>query len=109
MRLPDQLADVDPIVASFCGGAVGVVSGLLVVEVGPGARGSWRCHAGQTTACLPACLPECPGPRRRQGCVGWPLPGAAPAPGAALVPRCGLPAAAAGVLLLLLLQQQLCH
>jgi hypothetical protein len=27
-----QLAEVDPIVASFCGGAVGVLSALLVVE-----------------------------------------------------------------------------
>lgn len=33
MHLPAQLAEVDPIVASFCGGAVGVVSALLVVEV----------------------------------------------------------------------------
>ncbi|CAL5226211.1 g9050 [Coccomyxa viridis] len=33
MHLPSQLADVDPIVASFCGGAVGVLSTLLVVEV----------------------------------------------------------------------------
>jgi hypothetical protein len=33
MHLPLQLAAVDPIVASFCGGAVGVVSALLVVEV----------------------------------------------------------------------------
>lgn len=33
MHLPGQLADVDPIVASFCGGAVGVLSALLVVEV----------------------------------------------------------------------------
>ena len=32
-HLPDQLAQVDPIVASFCGGAVGVLSTLLVVEV----------------------------------------------------------------------------
>lgn len=30
--LPEQLADVDPIVASFCGGAVGVLSSLLIVE-----------------------------------------------------------------------------
>lgn len=34
LHLPAQLADVDPIVASFCGGAVGVVSCLLVIEVG---------------------------------------------------------------------------
>lgn len=34
LRLPEQLAEVDPIVASFCGGAVGVVSALLVIEVG---------------------------------------------------------------------------
>jgi hypothetical protein len=33
VHLPAQLAEVDPIVASFCGGAVGVVSALLVVEV----------------------------------------------------------------------------
>lgn len=33
MHLPRQLAQVDPIVASFCGGAVGVLSALLVVEV----------------------------------------------------------------------------
>eukprot|EP00775_Hariotina_reticulata_P005731 gene5731-5971_t len=33
MHLPAQLAEVDPIVASFCGGAVGAVSALLVVEV----------------------------------------------------------------------------
>ncbi|CAL8463937.1 g3472 [Coccomyxa elongata] len=33
MHLPAQLAQVDPIVASFCGGAVGVLSTLLLVEV----------------------------------------------------------------------------
>ena len=33
MRLPQQLAEVDPIVASFCGGAVGVLTTLLAVEV----------------------------------------------------------------------------
>ena len=32
MHLPTQLAEVDPIVASFCGGAVGVLTSLLVVE-----------------------------------------------------------------------------
>jgi hypothetical protein len=32
-NLPAQLADVDPIVASFCGGAVGVLTALLIVEV----------------------------------------------------------------------------
>ncbi len=32
MHLPSQLAQVDPIVASFCGGAVGVLSALLLVE-----------------------------------------------------------------------------
>lgn len=32
VHLPAQLAAVDPIVASFCGGAVGVVSALLVRE-----------------------------------------------------------------------------
>lgn len=33
MGMPDQLAYVDPIVASFCGGAVGVLSTLLLLEV----------------------------------------------------------------------------
>lgn len=33
VHLPEQLAQVDPIVASFCGGAVGVLSALLLVEV----------------------------------------------------------------------------
>jgi hypothetical protein len=33
INLPSQLAKVDPIVASFCGGAVGVLSALLVVEI----------------------------------------------------------------------------
>lgn len=32
LHLPTQLAEVDPIVASFCGGAVGVLTSLLVVE-----------------------------------------------------------------------------
>jgi len=32
VNLPEQLAEVDPIVASFCGGAVGVLTSLLVVE-----------------------------------------------------------------------------
>jgi hypothetical protein len=36
LHLPEQLAEVDPIVASFCGGAVGAVSALLVVEVSCG-------------------------------------------------------------------------
>ena len=31
-HLPAQLAQVDPIVASFCGGAVGVLSTLMLVE-----------------------------------------------------------------------------
>lgn len=33
MHLPSQLSEVDPIVASFCGGAVGVLSALLLVEI----------------------------------------------------------------------------
>jgi RecJ-like exonuclease len=32
MHLPTQLAQVDPIVASFCGGGVGVLTALLIVE-----------------------------------------------------------------------------
>lgn len=33
VHLPTQLAEVDPIVASFCGGSVGVLTALLIVEV----------------------------------------------------------------------------
>ncbi|XP_075514236.1 protein ORANGE, chloroplastic-like [Primulina tabacum] len=33
MHLPMQLSDVDPIVTSFSGGAVGVISALMVVEI----------------------------------------------------------------------------
>lgn len=33
LHLPQQLSDVDPIVASFTGGSVGVLSALLLVEV----------------------------------------------------------------------------
>ncbi|KAL8126309.1 hypothetical protein AgCh_013553 [Apium graveolens] len=33
MHLPMQLSDVDPIVASFSGGAVGVISALMIVEI----------------------------------------------------------------------------
>ncbi|KAF5838487.1 hypothetical protein DUNSADRAFT_2816 [Dunaliella salina] len=33
LHLPVQLSQVDPIVASFCGGSVGVLSALLVVEI----------------------------------------------------------------------------
>jgi hypothetical protein len=33
MHLPEQLSQVDPIVASFSGGAVGVISALMVVEL----------------------------------------------------------------------------
>jgi len=32
LHLPTQLAEVDPIVASFCGGGVGVLTALLIVE-----------------------------------------------------------------------------
>lgn len=32
LHLPSQLAQVDPIVASFTGGGVGVLSALLIVE-----------------------------------------------------------------------------
>jgi len=44
-HLPSQLAQVDPIVASFCGGSVGVLSALLVVEVNNvKAQKRNRCH-----------------------------------------------------------------
>ena len=33
MHLPSQLSAVDPIVASFCGGAIGVITTLLLVEL----------------------------------------------------------------------------
>ncbi|MEW5297040.1 MAG: hypothetical protein WDW36_000275 [Sanguina aurantia] len=53
LHLPAQLADVDPIVASFCGGAVGVVSCLLVIEVGNVTRQQKnRCHYCEGTGYL---------------------------------------------------------
>eukprot|EP00195_Chlamydomonas_chlamydogama_P017282 CAMPEP_0202901574 /NCGR_PEP_ID=MMETSP1392-20130828/14331_1 /ASSEMBLY_ACC=CAM_ASM_000868 /TAXON_ID=225041 /ORGANISM="Chlamydomonas chlamydogama, Strain SAG 11-48b" /LENGTH=281 /DNA_ID=CAMNT_0049588157 /DNA_START=225 /DNA_END=1071 /DNA_ORIENTATION=+ len=53
MHLPSQLAQVDPIVASFCGGAVGVLSALLLVEVmNIKSQQKNRCHYCQGTGYL---------------------------------------------------------
>ena len=68
MHLPQQLAQVDPIVASFCGGAVGVLSTLLVVEANnTSMQASKRCiYCGvrSTSAVhihqMPAMLPSSP-------------------------------------------------
>ncbi len=45
MHLPTQLAEVDPIVASFCGGGVGVLTALLIVEANNAKMQArrWRC------------------------------------------------------------------
>lgn len=51
LHLPEQLAEVDPIVASFCGGAVGAVSALLVVEVSTG----WRPLPYLLLGCVGVC------------------------------------------------------
>ena len=53
MRLPEQLAEVDPIVASFCGGAVGVLSTLMVVESNNAAvQAKRRCFYCEARAAL---------------------------------------------------------
>lgn len=55
MHLPSQLAHVDPIVASFCGGAVGVLSAFMVVEANNAkAQEKRRCQYCEVT--LPCCL-----------------------------------------------------
>lgn len=44
MNLPEQLAKVDPIVASFCGGAVGSLSTVLIFEISSIQAQQWnRC------------------------------------------------------------------
>ncbi len=52
MHLPAQLAEVDPIVASFCGGAVGVLSTLMLLESNNAAvqakRRCFYCEVGFT-------------------------------------------------------------
>ncbi|GBF98764.1 chaperone dnaJ [Raphidocelis subcapitata] len=54
MHLPLQLARVDPIVASFCGGGVGAVSALLVVELNNVKKQQRnRCHYCEGTGYLP--------------------------------------------------------
>ncbi|KAL6763769.1 hypothetical protein V8C86DRAFT_2490126 [Haematococcus lacustris] len=53
MQLPSQLAQVDPIVASFCGGSVGALSVLLVVEVNNVKKQQRnRCHYCEGTGYL---------------------------------------------------------
>eukprot|EP00898_Chlorokybus_atmophyticus_P007172 jgi/Chlat1/7456/Chrsp6S07469 len=57
IHMPAQLSQVDPIVASFCGGAVGVISTLLVVEVNNvKTNESKRCHYCEGTGYL-TCAP----------------------------------------------------
>jgi len=53
MHLPSQLAQVDPIVASFCGGAVGVLSSALLIEYNNVMRQiANRCHYCKGTGYL---------------------------------------------------------
>lgn len=55
-HLPAQLADVDPIVASFCGGAVGVLSTLMLVEVNNSkTQAASRCIYCGVSMCLWLC------------------------------------------------------
>jgi len=52
--LPEQLAEVDPVVASFCGGAVGVLSALFIVEANNiSLHATERCFYCQGTGYLP--------------------------------------------------------
>jgi len=52
MHLPGQLAAVDPIVASFCGGAVGVLTTLMVVEANNAdQQAKRRCFYCQASIC----------------------------------------------------------
>lgn len=52
MHLPGQLAAVDPIVASFCGGAVGVLSTLMIVEANNAdQQAKRRCFYCQASLC----------------------------------------------------------
>lgn len=54
VHLPQQLAEVDPIVASFCGGAVGVLTSLLIVETNNSKmQAKQRCIYCQGTGYLP--------------------------------------------------------
>ncbi|CAG9460870.1 unnamed protein product [Pedinophyceae sp. YPF-701] len=53
IHFPEQLAEVDPIVASFCGGAVGVLTSLMIVEANNiRVRKSERCVYCQGTGYL---------------------------------------------------------
>lgn len=66
VHLPRQLAQVDPIVASFCGGSVGVLSALLVVEVNNVKKQQRnRCHYCEGTGYL-SCG-ACVGTGREEG------------------------------------------
>lgn len=72
MHLPAQLAEVDPIVASFCGGAVGVVSALLVVEVNNIKQQiHTRCHYCQGAGYLTCghCVGSGTDPSSMEGCA----------------------------------------
>ncbi|GAB4856368.1 hypothetical protein Ancab_014288 [Ancistrocladus abbreviatus] len=55
MHLPMQLSQVDPIVASFVGGAVGVISALMIIEVNnveqQGKKRCKYCHGSGYLAC----------------------------------------------------------
>lgn len=71
LHLPAQLAEVDPIVASFCGGAVGVVSALLVVELNNVEKQQRnRCHYCQGSGYLPCghCVGSGIDPTSRRAC-----------------------------------------
>ncbi|WIA17290.1 hypothetical protein OEZ85_014158 [Tetradesmus obliquus] len=72
LHLPEQLAEVDPIVASFCGGAVGAVSALLVVEINNIKQQIHnRCHYCQGAGYLTCghCVGSGTDPASRESCA----------------------------------------
>ncbi|KAG8070912.1 hypothetical protein GUJ93_ZPchr0006g45155 [Zizania palustris] len=61
LQLPLQLSQVDPIVASFSGGAVGVISALMLIEVRNVRQQEKKrctyCHGTGTVKCIFICMP----------------------------------------------------
>jgi hypothetical protein len=87
LHLPRQLAQVDPIVASFCGGAVGVVSALLVIEINnikQQQKNRWAAASGGAPG------KQTPAPAAGCGCGGFPLRVAAPASAPCLAAQCAV-------------------
>ncbi|KAG1679768.1 hypothetical protein FOA52_012679 [Chlamydomonas sp. UWO 241] len=72
VHLPSQLAQVDPIVASFCGGAVGVLSSALLIEYNNIlSQLKSRCHYCKGTGYLMCgnCIGAGIDPTSKAGCI----------------------------------------